>query len=136
VTSSFVLTVTGFSVTRSLSSFSVQFAPAAGFSIPTSQFKIDLTQLSALWFQSTASAAFGGEFALAVPFTFQGTPPTGKTLLDSIGTVSVTIANSLGADAPVRAGPPGPAPPTHLKRTQRTGFQPADEGIRTRRDFS
>jgi hypothetical protein len=96
VTSSFVLTVTGFSVTRSLSSFSVQFTPATGFSIPTTQFKIDLTQLSALWFQSSASAAFGGEFALAVPFTFLGTPPSGKTLLDSIGAVSVSITNSLG----------------------------------------
>jgi len=96
VTSSFVLTVTGFSVTRSLTSFSVQFAPATGFSIPTTQFKIDLTQLSALWFQSAASAAFGGEFALTVPFTLQGTPPSGKTLLDSIGTVSVSITNSLG----------------------------------------
>lgn len=96
ITSSFVLTVTGFSVPRSLSAFNVQFTAATGFSIPITQFKVDLTQLSTLWFQSTASVAFGGQFALAVPFTFQGTPPSGQTLLNSIGAVSVSMTNNVG----------------------------------------
>jgi hypothetical protein len=97
VTSSFVLTVTGFSVPRSLSSFSVQFTSASGFSLPTAPFTVGLTQLSSAWFQSSASTAFGGQFSLAIPFTFQGSPPSGQTLLNGIGAISVSVTNSVGA---------------------------------------
>ncbi len=96
VISSFVLTVTGFSVPRSLSSFSVQFTAASGFSLPTAPFTVSLTQLSSAWFQSSASTQFGGQFVLAIPFTFQGSPPSGETLLNSIGEISVTVTNSVG----------------------------------------
>ncbi len=92
----FVLTATGFSTTRSLSKLNVQFTPAAGAKVTTAQFSIDLSRVSQLWFQSNASVAFGGQFLISVPFTLQGTPPEGKSLLDAISSLSVSISNSVG----------------------------------------
>jgi hypothetical protein len=92
----FVLTVTGFSTTRSLSNLNVQFTPTADVTVATAQFSIDVGRISQIWFQSNASVAFGGQFSISVPFSFQGTPPEGKTLLGTISSLSVTASNSVG----------------------------------------
>jgi len=94
--SSFTLTVTGYSTTRTLTGLTLQFTPAAGISIGTSQFTSDLKQTATSWFQSTASQAFGGQFSVTVPFTLQGTPPTGKTLLQTIAAISATVSSERG----------------------------------------
>jgi hypothetical protein len=93
---SFALNVTGYSTTRTLTGLTLQFTPAAGISIGTSQITADLKQASTAWFQSTASQAFGGQFTVTVPFTLQGTPPTGKTLLQTIAAISATVSNERG----------------------------------------
>jgi hypothetical protein len=92
----FTIQATGFAPTRSLTSMAVRFTIAAGFSMPASQFTIDVKAVSTVWFQSTASQAFGGQFTVAVPFTFQGTVPTGQTVLSAIASVSVTVTNETG----------------------------------------
>jgi len=92
----FVLTVTGFSTTRSLSNLNVQFTPATDVTVATTQFSIDVGRISQIWFQSNASIAFGGQFSISVPFTFQGTPPEEKTLVETISSLSVTASNSVG----------------------------------------
>ena len=61
--------------------------------MPMTNFKIDVGQISTVWFQSTASRTFGSQFTLSIPFTFQGTVPTGQTLLNSITSVAVTVSN-------------------------------------------
>jgi hypothetical protein len=94
--SSFTLTVTGYSTTRTLTGLTLQFTPAAGISIGTSQITSDLKQTASSWFQSTASQAFGGQFSVTVPFTLQGTPPTGKTLLQTIAAISATVSSERG----------------------------------------
>ena len=97
-TAGFVLTLTGYSTTRSLSSAVIQFTAAQGFNFPTTQFTVNLSQVSTLWFSSTASKANGGEFSLAIPFSLQGaTPPVGQTLLNAISSVSATVSNGTGA---------------------------------------
>jgi hypothetical protein len=93
---SFSLNVTGYSTTRTLTGLTLQFTPAAGISIGTSQITADLKQTATFWFQSTASQAFGGQFTVTVPFTLQGTPPTGKTLLQTIAAISATVSNERG----------------------------------------
>jgi hypothetical protein len=98
----FTVTLTGFSTTRSVTSLSVQFAPTAGFNVPQTQFAIDLGQASKAWFQTSSSQAFGGQFAVAVPFTFQGTALAGHSVLESVGSVSLSISNERGSSRPLQ----------------------------------
>jgi hypothetical protein len=93
--------VTGFATTRSLTSWTVQFTAAKGFSLATSQFTIDVSQVSDVWFQSAASQNFGGQFTVTIPFTFAGMP-SGQSVQSAIASVSVTISNSLGTSNSVQ----------------------------------
>ncbi|HUA21969.1 MAG TPA: choice-of-anchor D domain-containing protein [Bryobacteraceae bacterium] len=94
---SFILLVTGYATTRSLSGLTVTFTAAAGHSISSAPVPIDVSQAATVWFQSSASQAFGGQFLITIPFTLQGpNPPTGKTLLDSLASVAATVNNTLG----------------------------------------
>jgi len=95
-TNSFVLTLVGFTTTRSLTTLAVQFTAAAGFNISTAPVNIDVSHVAAVWFVSTASAAFGGQFQVTVPFTLSGTVATGQTLIGSLAAVTATISNSTG----------------------------------------
>jgi hypothetical protein len=93
---SLLISVNGFTTPRTLSTWNVQFTTAPGFSMPVTNFAIDISQISAVWFQSAASRAFGSQFTLSIPFTFNGTVPTGLTLLNSIASVTVTVTNGQG----------------------------------------
>jgi hypothetical protein len=101
--SSFALNITGYSTTRALTSVTLQFTAAAGLTLGTSQATVDIRQATTLWFQSTASQAFGGQFTITLPFTLQGTPPTGKTLLQTIASVAVTVSNDRGTSNSLQA---------------------------------
>jgi hypothetical protein len=94
---SFALNVTGYSTTRTLTSVTLQFTAAASMTLGTSQVTIDVRQAATLWFQSAGSQSFGGQFTVTLPFTLQGTPPTGKTLLQTIASISATVSNERGA---------------------------------------
>ena len=93
---SVVLSIQGYSTTRSLTTLNAQFTPAAGFSLSATQVSVPLSQPATAWFDSTASQGFGGQFTVTVPFTFSGTPPTGTALIQTIASVSLTISNSVG----------------------------------------
>jgi Abnormal spindle-like microcephaly-assoc'd, ASPM-SPD-2-Hydin len=101
--SSFTLQITGYSTTRDLSSLVVTFNPASGFHLATSQFTIDVSQVSKVWFQSSASLAFGGLFQITVPFNLTGSVPANDTLLDTIASVSATLSNSVGTSTSLQA---------------------------------
>jgi hypothetical protein len=93
---SFTINVVGYSTTRSLTALNVQFTPATGFAITTSTFTINLQQPSTIWYQSSASQPFGGQFEVAVPFNFQGTVPAGQSVLNSFTSLSVSVSNESG----------------------------------------
>jgi hypothetical protein len=95
-TNGITIAVTGFTTTRALTTWNVQFTTAAGYKMPVTQFTVNVQPISTVWFDSTASRAFGGQFTLSIPFTFQGTVPTGQTVLNSIASVAVTVANGIG----------------------------------------
>jgi hypothetical protein len=95
-TNGIVLSISGYSTTRTLTSLNAQFTAAAGFTLAAPQVSVELTQAAAAWFDSTASQSFGGQFVVTVPFTFSGTPPNGTALVQTITSVSVTISNSVG----------------------------------------
>jgi hypothetical protein len=92
----FTLSVTGYSTTRSVNTITVQFTPATGFNLGSSQATLDLRQSSLQWFQSSASTAFGGQFTVSVPFTLSGTVAAGQTLLQTIASISATVSNDIG----------------------------------------
>ncbi|MGP0071144.1 MAG: choice-of-anchor D domain-containing protein [Bryobacteraceae bacterium] len=98
-TASFTLVIVGYTTTRSLSSLNVNFTAATGFNVPGSIPAIDLSGAATVWFQSTASQSFGGQFQVAVPFSLTGTAPKGDLLLQAIASVSATIGNSVGTSS-------------------------------------
>lgn len=95
-TNTIVVSVSGYSTTRSLTNITVQFTVASGFTVTTSQLTVDLTQAATAWFDSSTSDAFGGQFVVSVPFTFQGTAPSGQTILNSVTSVAATVSNGQG----------------------------------------
>ena len=99
----FSIAVTGYATSRTLTNWTVKFTTAAGYVMTTSQFTINIQQVASPWFQGAASQTFGGQFTITVPFTFQGTPPNGQSLLRGIAAVSVTVGNELGASNSVQA---------------------------------
>lgn len=102
----FSIVVTGFATTRTLTTWTVQFATVPGFVMAQSQFTINIQQVGSVWFQSSASQAFGGQFTITVPFTFQGTLPSGAPVLSALASVSVNVNNEIGASNTVQANLP------------------------------
>lgn len=91
--SGFTVTVTGFSTTREVSQGNFVFN---GTNLQSSSFTVDVKAAFTQWFGSSASAAFGGQFVLSVPFTVQGSAT-------AITSVSVTLTNSVGVSGSVSA---------------------------------
>jgi hypothetical protein len=89
---SFTVSVSGYTTPHSLSSLTYKFVGTNG---ATATFSVDVTSTSALWFASTSSLAFGGEFSVAVPFAI---PSPSSTALATSGvkSVSVTATNGQG----------------------------------------
>lgn len=101
--SSLTVNVTGFTTSRSLTSMVVEFTPASGVQMSTTRFTIDLQQLSNLWFRSTSSQAFGGQFTVAIPFNFQGIPAGTQSIGAIISSVSVKVSNESGESNSLQA---------------------------------
>jgi len=85
------LQIVGLTDTRELTKATVTFQPAAGASLTNSQVVVTLTDVANGYFQAGVSAGFGGQFALTMPFTFQGDV--------SLSSVSVVLTNGRG-DSP------------------------------------
>jgi hypothetical protein len=99
----FDIVLVGYSTTRDLSTLTVTFTPATGFNLSTSQTSVDLSGVSSVWFQSTASQGFGGLFQVTVPFNLTGSVGTGQNLLEALASVSATISNSVGTSSSAQA---------------------------------
>jgi len=89
------LQVVGVASTRELTQATVTFQPAAGASLQNTQVTVPLSEVAKAWFASGTSAAYGGQFTLTLPFTFQGSV--------SISSVSVTLSNPRGDSQPASA---------------------------------
>jgi hypothetical protein len=100
------VTSTGFQVfldasstTRDLSSGTFVFtaAPGAQMNGCTPNCTVSFGADAAAWFASSAGVSNGGATSLTVPFTFSGDTSV-------IGTVAVTLTNSVGMSSPVSGG--------------------------------
>ncbi len=89
------LQIVGVTDTRELTQASVTFQSAAGATVQDPQLTVPLASVATGWFQSSTSASFGGQFALTLPFTFQGNV--------SLSSVSVTLSNTSGDSQPASA---------------------------------
>src|SRR5439155_372327 len=87
-----------FSTPRDLGDLNFAFQPAAGAKLTGTSFTVPLQSLAPSWFSSPAGLQSGGSFHLSVPFTFSGDTR-------SIGSVSVTLSNSIGTSVPHTSGP-------------------------------
>jgi len=99
---SFTLVISGYTTTRELDTLTVTLTPASGFNLASSQVSVPLSGASSLWFQSTASQAFGGAFVVNETFNLTGTAPKNETLLQAIASISATISNSVGTSSAVQ----------------------------------
>jgi hypothetical protein len=90
----FVVEVAASSTPRDLQSISFTFTAANGATLNGNRtFSIDLTSASAAWYNSAVGQSYGSAFSLQIPFAV-----TGDTT--AIGSVSVTLTNSVGSSAP------------------------------------
>lgn len=88
------LQIIGFSTPREVTRAVFQFTPVTGRTLQNSQVTIELTAPANTWYQSSASAATGGQFVYTQPFTIQGD-------LNAIQSVAITLTNSTGTSQPV-----------------------------------
>lgn len=105
----FSVVVSGFSTTRSLDHFTVQFKGARGVTLPTAGVKIDVSTSSALWFESSSAQSLGGFFSVEIPFTVSvnGSPTTSSLALARyIASISVSASNDVGTSSLVQIAQP------------------------------
>ncbi len=98
--SGFVVDIVASSTSRDLQGASFTFTPATGATLNGTTFSYSgsgnaLSSQALIWFGATGPGlASGGAFEMQVPFTFQGST-------SAIGSVSVTLTNSVGASTAV-----------------------------------
>jgi hypothetical protein len=97
-TTSFTLTLSGFTTSRVLSQLNVQFTPVSGHTFSPSQLTIDVSTASASWFQGSAASDFGGSFLLEVPFALSNGNSTAN-LVSFLQSLSITATNNVGASS-------------------------------------
>jgi hypothetical protein len=96
--STLTLRIVGFSPVRSLGKLDVRFTAAPRFNVPNLNFTLDLAGASTLWFNSSASQAFGGQFTLDVQFHLgsSDTDPAATPPTQALQAVSVAVGSSTG----------------------------------------
>jgi IPT/TIG domain len=93
---SLVISVTGYSNTRDMTTGNFQFIAATNSTLTAAPVAVNLASTFSAWYQSSASLNFGTQFTFSVPISFTGS-------INAIGSVSVTLVNSAGTSAAVTA---------------------------------
>jgi hypothetical protein len=84
--------ITGYSTTRDMTQAVFHLNGAPGGSVPSPDITVSVSSLFSNWYQSAASAMWGGQFTYSQTFTVTGDP-------SQIASVSVTLTNSVGTSA-------------------------------------
>jgi hypothetical protein len=96
--SGFSVELDAYSTPRDLRSATFTFSPSSGSRLDgQTAITVQLATESAAWFASTDGRNNGSRFHLRVPFTLSGAS-------NAVGTVSVTLENSVGASSAVSGG--------------------------------
>jgi len=101
----FTLSLVGFTTTRSLARATVTFKGKPGFNFPKTDFTMDLTASSFLWFSSPASVPFGGQFLMQIPFSVSNSDTSSEALppIQAIESATVNVTNSVGTSSSLTA---------------------------------
>ena len=95
--SGFSVSLQATSTPRDLTAANLTFTAASGATLNGAQTTVQLAPAATTWFSSTPGVTAGGAFSLTIPFAYSGDT-------NAIGTVSVTLANSVGTSAAVSGG--------------------------------
>jgi uncharacterized membrane protein len=99
VTSSgFNIVVVGYATSRDMVSATVTFTAASGVTLSSSSVTVSLASVFTTWYGSSASAAYGSQFSLTMPFTIAN-----GTSSNPLASVSVQLTNSVGNSTTVSA---------------------------------
>ena len=89
----FVVSVTGYSTARDMTSALFTFTPTTGTNLGGNTSTVQLGAAFTPWYQTTASNAFGTQFTFAIPFTVSS---TGTISGAPIASLTVSLTNSKG----------------------------------------
>ncbi len=94
----FTVALVGYTTTRSLTKANVSFKGKPGYNFPQTDFSVDLTASSFLWFTSASSVPYGGQFLMQLPFSISNSDTSNSALppIQAIESVTVTVTNSVG----------------------------------------
>lgn len=101
--SSLTVEMIGVTTSRSLTRISVKIKPRAGYQIANTDYTQDLTGSSLLWFNSSASSGYGGQFAATLPLQLSSnvSVAAGTDLVQAIESITVTFVNERGSSEPI-----------------------------------
>lgn len=88
----FTVELNAYSTTRDLTTATFTFTAASGSTLNGASQSVNLGTVAAAWFASSGGLQAGGSFHLAAPFAYSGDT-------SALGTVSVTLTNSMGTSA-------------------------------------
>ncbi|MBI5084455.1 MAG: putative Ig domain-containing protein [Acidobacteria bacterium] len=94
-TSGFELVVYGFATSRQVAQALVKLAPAPGVTLPATDYPIAVSQVFTAWYGDSASAPFGSQFRLVLPFAVSDPA--------AIVSATVTLSNAQGSSGPATA---------------------------------
>jgi hypothetical protein len=92
--SALTVVVTGYTPTREISSGAFSFTAGANASLAQPTITVPLGTAFTQWFGNSASAQFGGQFTLTVPFNVQGNA-------NNVVRVAVDLSNAIGLSSVV-----------------------------------
>jgi hypothetical protein len=97
------LEVIGVTTTRSLSRMTIRMTPRSGYKLAGTEYVQELTGASLLWFNSSSSSSYGGQFVVSIPLQFSSSSSgsAGSDLVQAIESVSIVLTNGRGGSESV-----------------------------------
>jgi hypothetical protein len=105
---SFSLTVVGYSTTKQLNKLTFQFTPLPGVTLVANQVQLDVSANALVYYHSPSSQAFGGFFSITVPVVLSTDQTTAANLLAKLQSISVTLSSDQGESPPIIVTPNTP----------------------------
>ena len=99
---SYTVTVIGYSSTLDMSNAVFNLVPTSGTNLASSSVTVSLSSAFTLWYGSSQSNQFGGQFMLTVPLNFS---VSGGVSSNPIDAATVTLTNSKGSTTSNSANP-------------------------------
>jgi hypothetical protein len=94
VTGGVAVGISGYSTTKEATIATLVFNAASGATLSAAPINVPVSSVLSTWYSGTAAASFGSQFLITIPIAVTGT-------VTAIGSVTVTLTNTMGVSAPV-----------------------------------